>query len=76
MNNINKLNPQTAIVFNNGTENLVLIKGKTVVMVITDGSNDFEKECSGLVTDINEDFIEIENGDMIDWEYIRTIEIQ
>ncbi|MDP9675215.1 hypothetical protein J2W97_001198 [Paenibacillus jamilae] len=73
MENIKNLHVQPAVVFENEGEKLVLIKGKSNVVLVTD-ETDYDKEYSGLITDLNEDYVEIENGLMIKWEYVISIE--
>ncbi|MGV6935976.1 hypothetical protein ACWA2B_10720 [Paenibacillus sp. CMM36] len=73
MKNIKNLHVQPAVVFENEGEKLVLIKGKSNIVLVTD-ETDYDKEYSGLITDLNEDYVEIENGSMIKWEYVISIE--
>lgn len=76
MKNINKLQPQTAINFEDENGNkITLIKDETIIQVITDGS-EHEREYRGLVTFVSEDGLEIENeSGVIFWEYIKEINV-
>lgn len=74
MKNINNLNPQSAIIFRDGNEELILVLNETNVEVITDGT-DFDKILKGTITFINEDGLRIEDGDIMFWEYIEEIKI-
>lgn len=72
MKNINNLEPIEAVIFRKNKEQLILIKNETKVKIITDNT-DFDKEYSGLIIFINEDAIEIDDGELINWEYVKEI---
>lgn len=74
MKNINKLQPQNAIVFNNGEEQLVLIKDVTEIILETD-KTDFDEFYSGVITFINEDGIEVSGSQLIQWEFVKSINL-
>lgn len=74
MKNINNLQPHSAIVFNNGEEQLVLIKDVTEILLETD-KTDFDEFYSGIITFVNEDGIEVSGSQLIHWEYIKSINL-
>ena len=74
MKNINEANVFEVVKLEVNNESMYLSEGMEVI-VWTD-ETDFEKEYAGEITFVNTDGIEIENQEIIPWEYIKVIEIQ
>lgn len=71
MKNINNLKPQSAIIFNDNDEEIILTTGNQVLL--TTDETEHDKTYQGEITFINEDCIIIDNRIMIYWEYVLEI---
>lgn len=75
MNSIKNLQAKKSIVFENDKEDiLILIQNETNVLVTTD-KTDFNQSYEGIISELTEDGLSINESDFILWEYIESIEI-
>lgn len=72
--NINEIIEQYVIKTDN-KDDIIIIPNETIVIITTD-KTDFEEKIRGRVTFMNIDSIELNEDEIIKWEYIIDIELE